>query len=244
MIVGPTRTSNRGGRATRTRLLETAERLFAAQGIDAVSVTEILEAAGHRNKNAVNYHFGGKDGLTIAIAEYRSEALNMRRTALLADIHAQGREHDLHALSRSLVVPLAELLDDEKNHFLGFLARYHIDRSRRQLVESVDPRVTESYREAFALIRTASGLSRQQLSIRFSIALDMLFTALAGRHAQERSPEGGVTSSRPVFVENLVACVAGCFTTTVRDDIVNCPDSSRPVGAGFAPEPASGTVAR
>ena len=217
MIAVTSRTSNRGGLATRTRLVETAERLFAERGIDAVSVTEILEAAGHRNKNAVHYHFGGKDGLTVAIAEHRSGALNLRRAALLAEIRAQGREHDLQALSRTLVLPLAELLEDKDNHFLGFLARYHLDRSRRQLVESVDPRVTESYRDAFARIRIASGLSRQHLNVRFSIALDMLFTALAGRHAQERSPEGRIVPSREVFIDNLVACVAGCFATGARE---------------------------
>lgn len=45
----------RGGRATRTHLIDVAERLFAERGIDAVSISEILEAAGQRNKNAVYY---------------------------------------------------------------------------------------------------------------------------------------------------------------------------------------------
>src|SRR3954447_11860073 len=35
-----------------------------------------------------------------------------------------------------------------ENNFLGFLARSHLDRSRRRLVRSVGPRLIESYRDA------------------------------------------------------------------------------------------------
>ena len=54
---------------TRTRLLDVAEQLFAEHGIDAVSLSQILETAGQRNKSAIYYHFGSKAGLIAAIAE-------------------------------------------------------------------------------------------------------------------------------------------------------------------------------
>ena len=201
---------NRGGRATQLALVLVAERLFAERGIDAVSISEILDAAGQRNKNAIHYHFGGKDGLVTAIAEHRSAALNARRAELLDDIRRRGVELDISALSRTLVVPLAELLDVPDCHYVGFLARYHLDRSRRQLVESVDPQVTATYRTAYQLLRRASGLSTRSFEIRFGIVMDLIFTALAARQAAELSDDPP-RASRASLVDELVHCVAGCF---------------------------------
>jgi len=196
------------GHPTRVRMLEVAERLFSERGIDAVSSAEIIEAAGQRNKNAVHYHFGGKDGLVTAIAEHRSGALNARRRAMLDDIRTHGRTGDPFAVCETLVVPLVELLDDPSNNFLGFLARYHLDRSRRHLVESVDPRVTSSYREAARMLRRSSALSRTNFDVRFALVLDMIFTALAGREADERA---GARSRRDALVLNLVHCAVACL---------------------------------
>jgi len=196
------------GRNTRRRLIEVAERLFAERGIDAVSISELLQAAGQRNKNAVQYHFGDREGLVLAIAEHRSAALNRRRSELLARAETRDR-NDVRALCATLVLPLAELLDDEQNHFLGFLARYHLDRSRRRLVSAVDPRVTASYRDAARLLRPLSGLSDADFEIRFALVLDMIFTALAGQQAQERAGDGTARSRRSRLVDNLVDCAVG-----------------------------------
>jgi len=204
-------TGNRSGRATRQLLLVIAERLFAQRGIDAVSNAEILEVAGQRNKNAIAYHFGSKDGLIVAIAEHRSAALNSRRQELLDDIHRRGVESDIEELSATLVVPLVELLDVDDCHFVGFLARYHLDRSRRQLVESVDPQVTATYRTAYTLLKRASGYSSRAFETRFGIAMDMIFTALAGRQAAELAATEPLRVGRSMFAEQLTNCVAGCF---------------------------------
>ena len=208
------------GHPTRIRMIEVAERLFSERGIDAVSSAEIIEAAGQRNKNAVHYHFGGKEGLVTAIAEHRSSALNARRSAMLDGVRTDGRAGDPFAVCETLVVPLAELFDDPANDFLGFLARYHLDRSRRHLVESVDPRVTSSYREAARMLRRRSALSRADFDVRFALVLDMVFTALAGREAAERT---GERSGRDALVRNLIHCAVACL----------CPGEG--VRAGSAP---------
>ena len=50
------------GEATRQRLLDAAERLFAQSGYASVSVRAVTGKA-RQNVAAVNYHFGSKDGL-------------------------------------------------------------------------------------------------------------------------------------------------------------------------------------
>ncbi len=55
---------------TRARLLAAATELFAAHGVDAVSVDAVAEAAG-RTSGAVYAHFGSKQGLVLALLDER-----------------------------------------------------------------------------------------------------------------------------------------------------------------------------
>lgn len=54
--------------ATRQRLLEAGLEAFGERGFDAVSTRELAEKAG-ANQSAIPYHFGGKEGLYIAVVE-------------------------------------------------------------------------------------------------------------------------------------------------------------------------------
>lgn len=54
------------GDATKRRLIEAAQRLFAERGYAAVTVRDITRSAG-ANLSAVNYHFHGKLGLYEAV---------------------------------------------------------------------------------------------------------------------------------------------------------------------------------
>lgn len=53
---------------TRDRLIDAAAELFADRGFKPVTVREICARAG-ANVAAINYHFGGKDGLHKAVIE-------------------------------------------------------------------------------------------------------------------------------------------------------------------------------
>ncbi len=67
---------------TRTRLLAAAAELFAEQGVDAVSVDAVAEAAG-RTSGAVYAHFGSKQGLLLALLDsWKDSAL----AVLLAEV--------------------------------------------------------------------------------------------------------------------------------------------------------------
>ncbi len=94
----------------RLRILRAAERLMAANGIDGVSLREINRAAGQGNASAIQYHFGDREGLVIAILERHQVASEPRRHALL-DAYTTG-PGDLRMLAEALVVPLVECLAD------------------------------------------------------------------------------------------------------------------------------------
>lgn len=73
----------RAGSSGSVELIAAAERLFAARGIDGVSLREITREANQRNTTALQYHFGDRDGLVRAIIHKHAENVAVRRSALL-----------------------------------------------------------------------------------------------------------------------------------------------------------------
>ena len=96
---------------TRERLLLAASRLFAAQGIDAVSLREIGREAGARNATALQYHFGDRTGLLREVLAGPHRDVETARHALLDAYEAAGAD-DLPALAAALVRPAAARLAD------------------------------------------------------------------------------------------------------------------------------------
>ncbi|EGV51487.1 CerR family C-terminal domain-containing protein [Candidatus Endoriftia persephone] len=60
---------------TRQRLLQAALKAFGHRDYEAVSTREIVRAAD-ANISAISYHFGGKQGLYLATAEYLAETIH------------------------------------------------------------------------------------------------------------------------------------------------------------------------
>jgi AcrR family transcriptional regulator len=68
--------------ATKAQVLTAAERLFALNGFQNVSVRDITAEASV-NLASVNYHFGSKDGLLFEIFRRRTSELNRERARML-----------------------------------------------------------------------------------------------------------------------------------------------------------------
>lgn len=90
---------------TRRLLLDAAAELFAAQGVDAVSLEAIADRAG-RTTGAVYAHFGGKEGLLSALVDsWTGEAA----AVIAAEIEVSDTlTHRLDALWRNFVGPPAD----------------------------------------------------------------------------------------------------------------------------------------
>jgi AcrR family transcriptional regulator len=96
---------------TRAALISAAEKLFAANGIEGVSLREINRAAGQANASALQYHFGDRAGLLRAVIDKHRADTESRRHALLDHYEATGAD-DVWALASALILPLAAKLDD------------------------------------------------------------------------------------------------------------------------------------
>ena len=114
----------------REAILNTAERLFAERGIDAVSLRTINAEAGY-SVAALHYHFGTRDGLIRALLERAQPQMLYHRDRLLAELRA-AVDPPLERIVEALVTPLtvglfSNRIDGARR--LRFLARLYFDRS-------------------------------------------------------------------------------------------------------------------
>jgi AcrR family transcriptional regulator len=97
--------------ATRERILEAAERLFAEHGVHEVSNRQVAEAADQGNTAVVGYHFGTKADLVRAIVRRHSEAVERTREQMVARVEGPGyRSDDLRDWLDCLVRPTIDHL--------------------------------------------------------------------------------------------------------------------------------------
>lgn len=110
---------------TRQKLLDAALELFATKGISGTSQREIRIAAGQRNVNAIQYHFGDLHNLLGALLERERPALHARRDELLAEMH------DLRSAGAVIVLPYAEFATgtEHERRVVRFLAQLFEDPS-------------------------------------------------------------------------------------------------------------------
>ncbi|QUD88925.1 TetR/AcrR family transcriptional regulator [Phenylobacterium montanum] len=90
-------------------LLQVAERMFAQQGVENVALTQIVAQAGQRNRSALHYHFGSRDGVLTAVMNRRLAPLNARREALVDALPADcSVPQILHAYAAPLAMVAIE----------------------------------------------------------------------------------------------------------------------------------------
>jgi AcrR family transcriptional regulator len=95
----------------RGRLIDTAERLLDECGIDGVSARAIAKAAGHRNNNAVKYHFGDRETLVRTVLTRRAFDLDAQRGVVIEQLEDARDVHPRVVLT-AVLQPLVGLLDD------------------------------------------------------------------------------------------------------------------------------------
>ena len=109
---------------TRDRFIEVAQELFAERSIDSVSLNEITVAAGQKNRNALQYHFGSRDGLLQAIIDSHAPRVHALREAWFAQPDSDART-PAWAAARGLVHPLASYVQENESavHYIKILSQ-------------------------------------------------------------------------------------------------------------------------
>ncbi len=132
---------------TRTRILETAEGLFATKGYAGTSIREITRDAGV-NVAAIHYHFGSKEALLRGVTDRIVRPLNERRFQLLDEALRRSDPAPIEDLLVAFIRPDVETLQELQQrgptvaHFIG---RTYADQT---------PWIQEMISEQFAETRT------------------------------------------------------------------------------------------
>jgi AcrR family transcriptional regulator len=94
-------------------LVATAERLFAEQGVGAVSVRHVNKEAG-LGAAAVHYHFGSKEALLEAVVRRLSDPIAVRFIEGSERLLSQRRRPTTRDLVNVWALPIIGVLDDDQ----------------------------------------------------------------------------------------------------------------------------------
>jgi AcrR family transcriptional regulator len=171
------------GDAARARLVEAAERLFAERGIEGVSLRDVSTAAGQRNHNAAQYHFGDRLGLVAAVYENRMRVVEERRRVQLHDT----ADNDIRGLVTAIVAPLVEVVAETNGWYARFQARLRWEPTSWEALQQV----TAGSSFAETMRKLNRGLGDLPRGVRHS-RLDQLMTLVIGTIAGwEGAPDRG-----------------------------------------------------
>ncbi len=172
---------------TKMRLLDSAETLFAERGIAETSLRDIT-AHAEANLAAVNYHFGGKDGLLEALFARRFGPVNEERLLLLDGFEAAATGTPLpleQILYANFAPPFRRIdaLGDAGQAFMRVVARINADPSSS--IHQTFLRHFDEIRRRFhaALRSSLPELSTTEIERRFHYGIAaMMHTFCWGQH--------------------------------------------------------------
>ncbi|MBE9373275.1 TetR family transcriptional regulator [Saccharopolyspora sp. HNM0983] len=199
--------------ATRKAILATAVRLFAEQGVLAVSNRQIGSAAGRGNTSVVGYYFDSKADLVRELVRGFNARVEQNREQRFLRM---GRSPDVRDWIGCLVHPYAELLnaDGPNTWFARFMAQVVADPGLRRI--AVEEAGSDSVARISAGLREClPGLTEHAVRDRSRISTHVIVQMCAER---ERALAEGTPVTPPTWEEaatSLVDVLVGMWTAEV-----------------------------
>ncbi len=212
----------------RERILDTAEQLFAREGVTAVTLRSIA-AAAEVNVAAVNYYFGSKENLFEEMFVRRVAPLNEQRLIRLqacmsaAEIAHNGGQTgghaSLEAIVRAYVLPATELVEVASASARAIIVQYSLGRilampeANRMLVRYYD-RLRKEF--VAALQQALPGLAEHEVVWRYYWMGGCLMCALAVPPGMVEAPTAGDEGNRPGVQASMADSLIGFLVTGFR----------------------------
>jgi AcrR family transcriptional regulator len=199
--------------ATQKVILDTAERLFAEQGVYVVSNRQISEAAGQGNNAVVGYHFGTKADLVLAVVRRFTLEVEESRQEMLKRI---GGSTELRDWVGCAVYPYTEHLarHEPPTWFYRFAVQVMTDPGLRDIMVA-EASASPSIREVWVgLARCLSDLPRRVRAQRDDMASHAIVHACAER---ERALAEGVPIPQRTeeWASGLIDALVGLWSAPV-----------------------------
>ena len=205
--------------ATQISLMEAAEKLVAKNGIQNVSIKEIVKEADQKNESALQYHFKNLQGLINAIHRRRNAQIHHKRQQLLAEYETTGTTLSLRSLCRIMVMPsflLARRDTSFRRYIIAFSHEVAVAVGSALSLVTRSGGGGESGHHTGELLRVAlSDLDEPAYRQRMDFAV-RLCSAAMGNYARQRNAFRGAEAER--FASSLIDALEGFLGAPVSKE--------------------------
>jgi AcrR family transcriptional regulator len=199
---------------TKSQIKAAAQLLFARHGVDAVTIQQIVAAAGQRNNAALHYHFGSKEELIRQLVVDGAAVLDERRQGMLREIDARGGPSTIREVLLVLVMPVIELGNDERwRGYIRFTSSLQAS-DRRTLRAALNNRWNAGYVACFAhlkrMLPLPAALVEQRLTI-FSIYANAILSAREAAEETRKNKHDRLWDQRST-IDNILDTLEATIT--------------------------------
>ncbi|MBM0126419.1 TetR/AcrR family transcriptional regulator [Pimelobacter simplex] len=209
MTAGSRRPGPRTDVDVRARLLDTAEALFAANGVGTDSLRAIGRAAGVSSAGVL-YHFPQRQDLVDAVVARRGEPLTRSTRTALEVLVERAEPATTREVVDAVLLPMVAMIAAEPQAGLAWMKLVTQLAHHRAVawadVDDGGPSTSELFHAA--AVRALPDYESTAVRFRLGIAMFSMLGSLAG--ADQGKPEGkiGPAGLDPVFVEELARFTA------------------------------------
>lgn len=192
--------------ATRTRVLDAAEKVFADRGFDGATIRMIATEAGEP-LGTIHHHGGGKDALFRQTVARRAKTLSQGRLEALARLEAPAT---MEAVLEAFIRPFFDLAIQEPRwrNYARLVAFVSVDDRWRALsAECFDPTAEVFLAEIKHLAPHATPQQTAEAFV-FTVAAMLALLTSQGRINEL----AGGSPAQPARIDHLVAFCAAGFT--------------------------------
>lgn len=205
---------------TRQLLIDAATRAFAEHGVHNASLLEITRQAGQRNRGAVHYHFGSREGMLVAVLETEADFLGPRERELLA-VARERSDDDLASAFEAVIRPSVELAETgwRGRCFLQIVAEIIDEEPATRSPEVQEALGRTGGFEVYELIHERLPAMPEAIRTeRMALVTTFLLRSIADRaRADDREQPGRAQLPTEAFIRNLVAMVTAMATAPIPD---------------------------
>lgn len=179
------------------RLILSAIKLFAEQGVDSVSLRMINREAGQKNNSALHYHFGSKMGLVSAVDQFIQIAFDEVREPLVQELESKVKSGDatIHEAITVFVMPYVEITHRHEWGYAAIRAIARMEFDANLEVQALLSKSAGSIVQRLAKIvrPMVPALTPKQFKRRFNLVVNQTIMGFAEHRSQKHAYLGDLS---------------------------------------------------
>lgn len=208
---------------TREKLIQAALNAFAEQGVQAVTLASIRQAAGQANRSVVHYHFKDRDELVKAVVQRVSDGLGayMKEAQQKFEMDAFSKPDKLPALVKLIFQPFWQYFIQHKEGRVGIQFLSRMTWQTGELGEALLRDFFKPYFAHFALslASTLPHLTPADIQLRIYLGVNTAIHGLADTGIIMRDPDMAALLTREDAMERAYSILIGYLSGGIGADL-------------------------